>query len=167
MTERTAGPGRRTAPERSGTGAVEKTEAAKAVEAAKASENGTDAGAARTSGGGAPARKAAPRRASRPRSTADRSGRPWLLRPRGLDPDGVRQRWIGTQGAFVDDPQESVREADALAAEVAEAVVAAIEERRSVLRAAWSDGEGTDTESLRLTLRDYRSFVKGLLGDTA
>ncbi|WP_017573935.1 hypothetical protein [Nocardiopsis halotolerans] len=160
MTERTAGAGRRTAPERSG------TETTEAAERAGAAGTGTGTDAARAGAGGAPAKKAAPRRAPRQRATADRSGRPWSPRPHGMDLDRVRQQWSRTQGAFVDDPQESVREADALAAEVADAVLSAIEERRSALRAAWSDGEGTDTESLRLALRDYRSFVRGLIGDT-
>ncbi|WP_223830362.1 hypothetical protein [Nocardiopsis quinghaiensis] len=160
MTERVAGPSRRKAPERSG------TETAEVAGTAEAAGTGTDTGAARTSGGRAPAKRAAPKRASRQRSTADRSGQPWLPRPRGMDPDEVRQRWSRTQGGFVDDPRQSVHEADALAAEVADAVVSAIEKRRSALRSAWSDGEGADTESLRLTLRDYRSFVQGLIGDT-
>lgn len=71
------------------------------------------------------------------------------------------------QIGFVDDPRSSVVEADALAAEVAEAVVAALEERRTALRAAWDEAEGVDTEALRLALRDYRSFVRHLAGDEA
>lgn len=165
MTERTAGPGRRTAPERPGNEAAETNETAEVTGTAKAAAPGTDKDTAKP-GGGTPARKAAPKRAPRQRTTADHSGRPWSPRPRGVDLDRVRQQWSRTQGAFVDDPQESVREADVLAAEVADAVVSAIEERRSALRAAWSESEGSDTELLRLTLRDYRAFVKGLIGDT-
>jgi hypothetical protein len=156
MTERTAGSSRKTAPERSATD----TNGPGTVGA------GTDSGAAGTAARRAPAKKAAPQRVPRQVTSADRSGQPWLASPSGMDPGGVRQRWNGTQGGFVDDPLQSVREADALATEVADAVVSAIEERRSALRSAWNDGEGTDTESLRRTLRDYRSFVKGLIGDT-
>ncbi|GAA1446745.1 hypothetical protein [Nocardiopsis tropica] len=85
------------------------------------------------------------------------------LGPRGMDPGDVRERWQETQGGFVDDPRGTVREADALAAEVADAVIAGIETRRAALRSAWSEGDGSDTESLRLALRDYRSFVEHLV----
>lgn len=117
----------------------------------------------------------------RPRSTSKKtsspgppssSGRPsnqegesWRLRPRGLGSSGIQDRWKEVQVGFVDDPRSSVVEADALAAEVAEAVVASLEERRTALRAAWDEAEGVDTEVLRLALRDYRSFVRHLSGD--
>jgi hypothetical protein len=93
----------------------------------------------------------------------DRSGAAGGSRPHGAKLERVRERWNATQGKFVDDPQGAVREADELAAEVADAVVAEIEERRSALRSAWKEGEGTDTESLRVALRDYRSFVEHLV----
>ena len=88
----------------------------------------------------------------------------WRLGPRGLKPGEVRDRWKEAQGGFVDDPRGAVRDADALAEEVADAVVAELGARRSALRSAWSDGDGSDTESLRLALRDYRSFVDHLVG---
>lgn len=89
----------------------------------------------------------------------------WDLGPRGMRPDEVRDRWSEAQGGFIDDPQQAVRDADALATEVAEAVVAEIESRRSELRSSWSDGADADTEALRISLRDYRTFVKRLIGD--
>ncbi|MFJ9556146.1 hypothetical protein ACIRPH_20185 [Nocardiopsis sp. NPDC101807] len=97
---------------------------------------------------------------SGPRGAEGRAKRPG---PRGMDPGDVRERWQETQGGFVDDPRGTVREADALAAEVAEAVISGIEARRAALRSAWSEGDGSDTESLRLALRDYRSFVEHLV----
>ncbi|WP_433698932.1 hypothetical protein [Nocardiopsis sp. CA-288880] len=97
---------------------------------------------------------------SGPRGAEDPAGRSG---PRGMDPGDVRERWQETQGGFVDDPRGTVREADALAAEVADAVIAGIEARRAALRSAWSEGDGSDTESLRLALRDYRSFVERLV----
>ncbi|MES0832496.1 hypothetical protein [Nocardiopsis tropica] len=105
----------------------------------------------------APAGSAAP---SGPRGAEDPARR---LGPRGMDPGDVRKRWQETQGGFVDDPRGTVREADVLAAEVADAVIAGIETRRAALRSAWSEGDGSDTESLRLALRDYRSFVEHLV----
>ncbi|WP_435112519.1 hypothetical protein [Nocardiopsis synnemataformans] len=102
-----------------------------------------------------------------PGTGADRSDAAGMPRSRGAKLERVRERWNATQGRFVDDPHGAVREADALAAEVADAVVAEIEERRSALRSAWNEGEGTDTESLRVALRDYRSFVEHLVGTNA
>ncbi|WP_211718507.1 hypothetical protein [Nocardiopsis sp. MG754419] len=105
----------------------------------------------------------------RPASTSgrpsNRDEEPWRLRPRGLESDGLRERWNELQIGFVDDPRSAVLEADALAAEVASAVVAALEERRTALRTAWEDADNADTEVLRLALRDYRSFVRQLNGD--
>ncbi|MFE6390109.1 hypothetical protein [Nocardiopsis dassonvillei] len=98
-----------------------------------------------------------------PGAGAGRPGSADGPRARGAKLERVRERWNATQGKFVDDPHGAVREADALAAEVADAVVAEIEERRSALRSAWNEGEGTDTESLRVALRDYRSFVEHLV----
>ncbi|MFL1430866.1 MULTISPECIES: hypothetical protein [unclassified Nocardiopsis] len=85
----------------------------------------------------------------------------WRPRPRGVDPGTARDRMSGAVTTFVDDPRGAVSEADALAAEVADALVAEIESRRAALRAAWD--EGADTETLRLALRSYRSFVQSLI----
>ena len=93
--------------------------------------------------------------------------RAWTLRPRGIELDDVRRRWHATQGVFVDDPGRAVREADELAAEVCDAVVAEMDARRSALRSAWEGGDGRDTESLRLAMRDYRSFVEHIIGADA
>lgn len=90
---------------------------------------------------------------------------PWELRPHGLDSNRVLDRWNQVQSDFVDDPHTSIREADALAGEVTEAVIAALEEQRTALRATWDGARGGDTEALRLALRDYRSFVRHLNGD--
>ncbi|PWV57879.1 MULTISPECIES: hypothetical protein [Nocardiopsis] len=88
----------------------------------------------------------------------------WRPHPRALVPREVRERWDEAQGEFVDDPPSSVRAADALASEVADAVIAEIEGRRTALHAALEKADD-DTEALRLALRDYRAFVRGLLGD--
>lgn len=85
----------------------------------------------------------------------------WLPRPRGVDTASARERMSGAVTGFVDDPGEAVREADALASEVADALVAEIGARRAALRAAWD--EGADTETLRLALRSYRAFVEILI----
>ncbi|PDP85591.1 hypothetical protein CQJ94_21525 [Glycomyces fuscus] len=123
------------------------------------------AGSGQTRPGG---RGTAPNRVpEQPGAGADHADPAGGSRPHGAKLERVRERWNATQGKFVDDPQGAVREADALAAEVADAVVAEIEERRSALRSAWNEGEGTDTESLRVALRDYRSFVEHLVSTNA
>lgn len=91
---------------------------------------------------------------------------PWVLRPHGLESDQVLGRWDQVQSGFVDDPHTSIREADALATEVTEAVVTALEEQRTALRATWDGAGDGGTETLRLALRDYRSFVRHLNGNT-
>ncbi|MDT0326877.1 hypothetical protein [Nocardiopsis lambiniae] len=87
----------------------------------------------------------------------------WRPRPRGVDTELARRRLDGAITGFVDDPGSAVHEADALASEVADALVAEIESRRAALRAAWD--EGADTETLRLALLSYRAFVRNLVGD--
>ncbi|RKS09038.1 hypothetical protein DFP74_4766 [Nocardiopsis sp. Huas11] len=95
------------------------------------------------------------------------AGRSWDPAP-GIAPEDVRERWRTAQGAFVDDPERAVREADTLAAEVCDAVVARLNARRSALRSMWENGEdgggGGDTESLRLAMHDYRVFVENVIG---
>jgi hypothetical protein len=102
-------------------------------------------------------------RSSSARATGPAGSRP--LRPHGMDEAEVRERWREIQGGFVDGPGESVLEADALAAEITEALVTALEQRRAELRAAWDGDERADTETLRLALREYRSFIRRLNGD--
>lgn len=101
--------------------------------------------------------QARPRRTPAPSET-------WRPRPRGLIANEVRDRWNEAQGKFVDDPPRSVHDADTLATEVADAVIAEIGARRAALHSVWNDAEA-DTETLRLALRDYRSFVQQLMGD--
>lgn len=110
-------------------------------------------------------KKRLPRKKPTPRSPG-RAEESWRLRPRGQDPKEVRTRWGTVQSDFVDDPAESVRAADSLASEIADAAIAAIQARRTELRAAWQEEKEPDTESLRLALRDYRAFVTHLIGNT-
>ncbi|MGW2784597.1 hypothetical protein ACWC3X_25565 [Streptomyces populi] len=71
-------------------------------------------------------------------------------------------------GGFVDGPQASVEEADHVLEELAGRFTEAVTRRRRALRTSWqSGGEGTetgsDTERLRLALRDYREMTERLL----
>ncbi|MGW0823530.1 hypothetical protein [Streptomyces sp. NPDC002845] len=69
---------------------------------------------------------------------------------------------------FVDGPKDSVEEADHVLEEAATRFTDAMTQRRRTLRASWqSTGEdkptSTDTEQLRLALRDYRELTERLL----
>ncbi|MEV4116412.1 hypothetical protein [Nonomuraea sp. NPDC049695] len=79
------------------------------------------------------------------------------------DPDQVQARWRELQTAFVDDPGEAVRRADGLVGEVVEALTSSLTSRTDSLRDRWKDADSTDTEQLRLALREYRSVLESLL----
>jgi hypothetical protein len=76
--------------------------------------------------------------------------------------EDFRDRWSEVQIGFVEDPQKSVAEADALLAEVARAYQDAVEERRSRISAARQDGSA-DTEDLRSALLGYRDIITTML----
>lgn len=79
------------------------------------------------------------------------------------DPAQVQARWRDLQTAFVDDPEEAVQQADALVGEVVDALTSSLTSRTGELRERWKDSGGTDTEQLRLALRDYRVVLERLL----
>ncbi|MFC8662490.1 MULTISPECIES: hypothetical protein [Streptomyces] len=66
---------------------------------------------------------------------------------------------------FIDGPRGSVEEADKVLQEVAARFTDAVTERRRTLRTSWqtTGEEKTDTEQLRLALRDYRELAERLL----
>jgi hypothetical protein len=72
----------------------------------------------------------------------------------------LRARWRELQADFVDDPERAVREADG----VVDEVVRTITEHRERLAGEWQGH--TDTERLRLAMREYRTFVDRLLPTT-
>ncbi|MFJ7272382.1 hypothetical protein ACIQV3_38105 [Streptomyces sp. NPDC099050] len=74
-----------------------------------------------------------------------------------------RTQWGEIQGRFVDDPQEAVRSADTLVAEVMQTFAGTLSEHRSGLEKQWDRGEQVATEDLRQALRAYRSLVNRLL----
>ncbi|WP_328296566.1 hypothetical protein OG389_01315 [Streptomyces sp. NBC_00435] len=74
-----------------------------------------------------------------------------------------RTRWSEIQGRFVDDPQEAVRSADTLVAEVMQTFAGRLSEHRGGLEKQWDRGEQVATEDLRQALRAYRSLVNRLL----
>jgi hypothetical protein len=83
-----------------------------------------------------------------------------------LDPaegERFRQRWNDVQARFVDDPQEAVRSADGLVAEVVQSLAQGFSDHKHGLEQAWQSGGDPETEDLRLALQRYRSFFDRLL----
>ena len=74
-----------------------------------------------------------------------------------------RSRWLAIQSKFVDDPGDSVKQADDLVADVIKNVTMNFANRRVSLEKQWNSGDNTSTEDLRLALKQYRSFFDRLL----
>jgi hypothetical protein len=74
-----------------------------------------------------------------------------------------RSRWDVVQRGFVDDPQEAVRAADELVAQVTKSLEETFSNRRAALEGELHETEQASTENLRLALRSYRAFFERLL----
>ena len=74
-----------------------------------------------------------------------------------------RTRWLAIQSKFVDDPRDSVKEADVLVADVIEGITNSFADRRGSLEKNWNGGGDSSTEDLRQALKQYRSFFERLL----
>ena len=107
----------------------------------------------------------------RPATDADRDGvadredlddgtRP-LLGEQELE--GYRTRWQGVQVRFVDEPRDTVKEADALVAELMQRLAQMFAEERSNLESQWERGTDVSTEDLRVAMQRSRSFFDRLL----
>lgn len=75
----------------------------------------------------------------------------------------LRERWHRLQARFVDEPRETVHDADSLVAELLRDLAQGFDQARSKLEGQWSSGEDVSTEDLRLALQRYRSFFERLL----
>jgi hypothetical protein len=73
-----------------------------------------------------------------------------------------RSRWEVIQQGFVDDPRNSVSEADKLVDDLLKRLSMSFEEQHQGLEKQWSDGEPS-TEDLRAALQKYRAFFQRLL----
>ncbi|WP_194918095.1 hypothetical protein [Catenulispora rubra] len=71
-------------------------------------------------------------------------------------------RWAEIQVGFVEDPAESVRDADRFVAEIAAALLISVQTRKTDLAADWQQGS-PGTEELRQALRRYRAFIGVML----
>ena len=79
------------------------------------------------------------------------------------DGETFKQRWEQIQVTFVDEPQMSVREADALVQDLMQRLADSFAQERSRLEEQWERGEQASTEDLRTALQQYRSFFRRLL----
>lgn len=76
-----------------------------------------------------------------------------------------RSRWMTIQSKFVDDPRDSVKQADDLVSDIIKSVTMNFADRRIELEKQWNVGSGEDisTEDMRVALKRYRSFFDRLL----
>jgi len=101
-------------------------------------------------------------------ATAERqNGDPNTARSGGLvDRDraqNYRHRWTSIQAVFVDEPRDSVQQADALVEELMHDLTETFGSERARLEQQWSSGEEVSTEQLRIALQRYRTFFEQLL----
>ena len=95
---------------------------------------------------------------SRPRGMSD--GESLLSEAEGAR---LRARWESIQASFVDQPRESVSEAEALLSEVLQSLANGFSRQRSELEARWGEAQAPSTEDMRLTVKRYRTMFERLL----
>ncbi|BCJ60581.1 hypothetical protein [Micromonospora endophytica] len=76
---------------------------------------------------------------------------------------GFRDRWRDVQLRFVDDPKAAAGEAQSLVDEAMQALSAALAEHKRKL-GGWQEADSSDTEELRVAVREYRDFLDRVLG---
>jgi len=96
-----------------------------------------------------------------PSTASPDAGREPLLP--GDQSDRFTARWQEIQGSFVDQPRESVEQADALVADLMQRLAAGFSSERERLEGQWGRGDDVSTEDLRVALTRYRSFFDRLL----
>ena len=79
------------------------------------------------------------------------------------DGEGFKKRWDEIQVRFVDEPQASVKDADALVQELMQRLADNFADERGRLEQQWEQGQEASTEDLRTALQQYRSFFRRLL----
>jgi len=73
-----------------------------------------------------------------------------------------KARWDVIQQGFVDDPRNSVTDADKLVGEVLQRLSTSFDQQHQGLESQWANGEPS-TEDLRAALQRYRAFFERLL----
>lgn len=79
------------------------------------------------------------------------------------DRSTYQRRWDDIQVRFIDEPQQSVREADDLVGEVTQRISDRFTNDRKSLEQRWESGEEPTTEELRRTVQRYRDFFQRLV----
>jgi hypothetical protein len=72
-------------------------------------------------------------------------------------------RWETIQTGFVDEPRQTVEQADELVAQLMQRLAEGFAAERERLEQQWGRGEDVSTEDLRIALQRYRSFFQRLL----
>jgi len=75
----------------------------------------------------------------------------------------LRPKWNAIQTKFIDEPRQSVQEADGLVASTIQRLAESFAAERGKLESQWAKGGDVSTEDLRLALQRYRSFFDRLL----
>ena len=73
------------------------------------------------------------------------------------------RRWEELQTAFVDEPRQTVEQADELVAQLMKRLAEGFAAERERLEQQWGRGEDISTEDLRVALQRYRAFFQRLL----
>jgi len=74
-----------------------------------------------------------------------------------------RSKWAAVQSSFVDDPRSAVRQGDELVAQMMKNLAESFATERGRLETQLGQTGATTTETLRVSLRRYRSFFERLL----
>jgi ornithine carbamoyltransferase len=78
------------------------------------------------------------------------------------DAEQFRDRWQSIQSTFVDEPKQSVEQADALVTDVIQRLTETFQQERRTLEEQL-DSDNVSTEDRRVALQRYRSFFERLL----
>ena len=78
------------------------------------------------------------------------------------DAEQFRDRWQSIQSTFVDEPKQSVEQADALVTDVIQRLAETFQQERRSLEKQL-DSDNVSTEHRRVALQRYRSFFERLL----
>ena len=104
--------------------------------------------------------------AQRAASTGPGAATQWNAYP-GLLPDddlgGYQKRWDELQVRVIDEPRQSVREADDLVGELTRRIVERFSSSRKDFEERWETDSEPTTEELRQALQRYRDYFKRLV----
>lgn len=74
-----------------------------------------------------------------------------------------RDRWTFLQAGFIDDPRGALERAIELVGEMTTGVADTLDREQSALESHWKANGDASTETLRMSLQQYRDYVEQLL----